>query len=59
MGRKELYQIAREYDQTVQPLAIAYGNGFDQKGKEYFEYICNNRPHFLKWVKENYPQALQ
>lgn len=58
MTANELYNIVREYDQTVSKIDLAYGNGFDKKGKEYFSYLIATFPQFADWVKEKYPEAI-
>lgn len=52
-----LYNIVREYDQTVNKLDLAYGNGFHKKGKAYFSYLCDTFPNLKAWVLCNYPEA--
>jgi hypothetical protein len=54
-----LYSITDEYDKTVSPLDIAYGNGFEKKGKAYFKYLGEIRPDFKEWALTHYPDCAE
>jgi hypothetical protein len=59
MSSNDLYNIVREYDQTVGEIDIAYGNGFSRDGRAYFAYLCKNHPEVKEWAITKYPDCAE